>query len=421
MNLYQGVSEYEYTTSVSVVSGGVCFTYVYPERSTDLHTGPTTRICDGAPRAIGARELITSLGPSPTGACFTSTVTSTGSYLIGVTLLSTPACTIATEGCDNIWSIYQSRSKEWSSWVQSNVTTTSIPSPLKPWPCPITTPLVVTVTVPPTATATATATSAASSSRSSGGSSSIACAQCVLSAPAVTLFYWPTAAEPKICNQSVSASPSLTSRPPIPSVAVIGNHTVTSPSVYLSFKSISAQNMVLPGGLCGTTLYNTGISLHPSAISTARVKLGPQGQIPHRGIIPHTNDVFPFDFADLNTRVVNNATIPLVPWTAYTAGENCPITTIREGDTYTFDRLNCTMIRNDYTPQIIMPTAITQIEPHWTSCATGNYGLTMIPLSAGSSVVQSPTPLIPMPTATPKPSAGAPTSLPTSSGSRTSA
>jgi len=374
-----------YTTSWTYPYG-ICETSFSLEQYTDTHTGPVTKLCDGVPRAaLGETETITYYRPGPDVPCRNKSSTYTGETYTYFTLKSTPDCTFSTEDCPGILQAYTSRSAVWRSAYEQNASQTILPSPWQPWTC-------IRPWTPPPITTT---------------SSYNYCLNCQFHAWSATLFYWPEQSVSSVCLSNGSTTNiSFRDRP---STALLNGITLTSPSLYLSYGILQARSTLPQGaaggaaGLCGGNYSDILMTLHPSEVSSAR---------DHNSEYRYSRSgtLLPFNVGDMNSMTIGNRTIPLVPWSAYTGGANCPVS-------FTWMRpYNCTMVRNDYKPWLAYPPAIRAIDPLWSRCDTlreyptvslvpiGGAGFPSVPTTALKTATVPPSPestaAAPTPTAT---------------------
>lgn len=302
-------------------STGACTKQVWPEGPGDPHTGPVTTACDGIPRALGPLEYLTSYWPG-TGPCSTAMLSSTWMTPIYRSPSPSPTCHLNARDCIPIWQTYHSRFAAYAESV-----TTEIPgdtnSPIRPVNCPST-----RIEQDP-------------------------CTDCHYLPGTATLFYWPVSTtNGDLCLQNgstIAATPTGDG----PNTAIVDSHTFTSPSIYVSFTSVYARgnNRKFPDGSCGADHEDVIISIHPDSMTSYRG---------HRNAkYPITGTPYPFNFAEFQTHVVGNYTMPLIPWEQYSGGAQCSI-----------GGQACDMVRNDYLPWMGIPEGVmTQIDPQWSSCS----------------------------------------------------
>ncbi|KAI9372203.1 hypothetical protein BJX61DRAFT_542902 [Aspergillus egyptiacus] len=308
------------TTSLGsyATSEGACRTSISLEKWSNTHTGPLTTLCDGAPRALGTREIVTAYYPG-TGPCETSYRTYTNVDTLYREPSPVPECTLQNSDCIAIWSTYYESSSSWRSSI-----ITSVPgdtnSPIRPWDCR------TSRTYP----------------------SADPCAGCHFLPGTATLFYWPIAtASGDLCLQNGTTLP-----PTGPSTAIVNGETFVSPTVYLSFTSIYAYSnwRGRPGVQCGVDHFNHILSLDPEIVISMRG---------HRnGKYPIIGTEYPFNFAEFQPHTLGEYTQSLIPWPQYRGGAQCPIP----------DDNTCFMIRDDYMPNVKLPQEARSIDPNWGNC-----------------------------------------------------
>ncbi|KAJ5408928.1 hypothetical protein N7509_002811 [Penicillium cosmopolitanum] len=333
-------------TSISLgsygTSEGACRTFVSPEAWSDTHTGPLTTLCDGIPRALGPRETATQYYPG-TGPCITGYTTYTNTETLYREPSPVPDCALETSDCIPIWQTYSSLS---SSWEDSIIT--SMPgdtnSPIRPADCPQT---------------------------NREYPEANPCSNCHFLPDSATLFYWPiSTADGDLCLQNGTTVPASGL-----STAVVNGATFTSPSIYVSFTSIYAwsNRRGHAGFQCGVDHSDVVISVNPETVSSVRN---------HRNAkYPTIGTAYPFNFAEFTAQEVGNYTQSLIPWPQFRGGQQCPL-----GDSNT-----CSMIRDDYSPWLLLPEEIRGVDPGWTVCDNDWYipPVTMVALDRETITVTS--------------------------------
>ena len=166
------------------------------------------------------------------------------------------------------------------------------------------------------------------------------CNKCTIYGGDVQLLYFPT----ETANQDICASTPVTAkaRRQVPTTnttamsnvpyAVLDGHTYYSGHVYISFDTVFASNPC-----AGTTIGNpmTGgiLTLNSADLSSLRYPF-------------YVEDKFSFNYADLNSPV---------PWSAYGGQSDCFMGF-------------CQTISTPYNPQLMIPSAITAMDPAWANC-----------------------------------------------------
>ncbi|KAL3443283.1 hypothetical protein BJX65DRAFT_200021 [Aspergillus insuetus] len=333
------------TTSLGsyATSEGACRTSVSLEAWSDTHTGSLTTLCDGAPRALGPRETVTRYYPGD-GECVTGyrTFTETDTFYREPPSPS-PTCPLETSDCVTIWQTYSSLSSEWRS---ANPTTTpgDTNSPIPPYDCP--TPAREYPEENP-------------------------CSNCHFLPGTATLFYWPvTTASGDLCLQNGTTIPATG-----PSTAIVDGATFVSPTAYLSFTTIYAwsNRRGHAGFQCGVDHFDQVISMDPATLSSVRH---------HRNAkYPTYGTAYPFNFAEFMPQEIGSYTQSLIPWPQFRGGEQCPL---NDDDT-------CTIIRDDYTPWLLLPEEVRQIDPGWTVCDRDWYIPPVTLIALDSETVTVPT------------------------------
>ncbi|KAL4868393.1 hypothetical protein BDV12DRAFT_102958 [Aspergillus spectabilis] len=325
-------------------SEGACRTSISPEAWSDTHAGPLTTLCDGVPRALGSREIVTRYYPA-TGPCVTGYTTYTNTDTLYREPSDVPECALQTSECIPIWQTYSSLS---SSWRDSIITSTpgDTNSPIRPGDCPAT---------------------------QREYPEENPCSNCHFLPGTATLFYWPvTTAGGDLCLQNGTTLPASGL-----STAIVNGETFVSPTAYLSFTRIYAwsNRRNHPGSQCGIYHSNTVISMDPSTLSSVRG---------HRNArYPTYGTAYPFSFAEFQQHEVGEYTQSLIPWPQFRGGEQCPLP----------DDNTCTIIRDDYTPWLLLPEEVRDIDPGWSVCDRDWYipPVTLVALDQ-SEITITPTP-----------------------------
>ncbi|KAE8396327.1 hypothetical protein BDV23DRAFT_143853 [Aspergillus alliaceus] len=332
-------------TTLSTTSTGACWSRVGPEIYSDTHTGPLTTLCDGYPRALGPRETATEYYPG-TGPCSTSSYPRNHTTTLYIEPSASPTCRPQSEGCISAWQTYRSLSSEYHASITSPIPGDTR-SPLPPNDCP-NTPREYPEDDP--------------------------CTDCHFLPGTATMYYWPvTTANGDLCAQNGTTIPA-TATGDGPNTAILDDHTLVSPSIYLSFTSIRGWSNRRHGHQCGASHYNEMISVHPTAISSRRG---------HRNArYPIIGTAFPFNFAEFLPQTLGNYTQSVIPWPQYRGGGQCPV----------YDP-SCTMVRDDYVPFIDMPDEVTSIDSHWKNCDRSWFipAVTLVPIIDGTAIAPTPT------------------------------
>lgn len=354
-----------------------------PQSSINIlnYTGPLTTLCDGYPRALSMRQTQTVWEN-------TGCTTYTQDY-ITYNYTKAPPCTIGTSDCANLWSA-------WSSYQDTEYTTP--------------------MAIPPCQTAS--------------------CEACSITAATLQLLYWPvTVMPPTLCANGTINATTLT-MPQTgdgPNTAVVGDTTLTSPTVYLSYKDIQAGPDLIYTG-CGSKIASAIIPLEPDAVYSIVDGALSASQSFDFGNLP-PNPV-PFSLYSPQLRRTGNQ--------ACTYGLHNDECHLR--DKVRRDDLPQWTIYPDYAPWIIMPDKVRDLEPEWSTCqinfvseydGTTYYWGVLDPPSAlmSASLLVDPTPasqapgkttklpkfsaapIAPSPAATPRPAAATPTDAGQGSGS----
>jgi len=192
----------------------------------------------------------------------------------------------------------------------------------------------------------------------------------------LTVLYWPvTTAGGNFCAQNgtvVTASPTITGKP---NTAVYEGRTVTSPTVYYIYGTVSAVD-TNTGRMCGNRANNVSVAVQPEDIVMPV-------DITTRSSIIQTTTKFNWDY-------VND-----MPWSIYS-----PICQQRSEYTLSED---CQTVWGHYKAELAVPTALTRAQNQWTECDL--YDLTQtvnkwIPLAPKPTLPRTPATAAPLVTAT---------------------
>jgi hypothetical protein len=123
----------------------------------------------------------------------------------------------------------------------------------------------------------------------------------------------------------------LATQTPAPSV-VVEDNTFISGSAYISFQTVFASD-ACAGTTIGTPQIGGILPIQSADLSSLRYPF-------------YAENAHPFNFADLNSPV---------PWSAYGAQSDCFLG-------------NCQTISTEYNPQLMIPAAITSMDPAWAGC-----------------------------------------------------
>ncbi|KAK0283520.1 hypothetical protein LTR35_001946 [Friedmanniomyces endolithicus] len=222
---------------------------------------------------------------------------------------------------------------------------------------------------------------------------------CTVQGGTVQLLYWPASASTPGSNQTRShASPGVT-LPTAPVTALYKNLTLTSPSVYIDFKTAFALDN------CGQTVGDP----HPGAI----IPLNPK-------------DLYTID-ADYDwivaTSTIHNTLVTTTFYMSKTMNYH-DLTGLPPGAAYEEMPLcvpvGCPVITPSlYHPQLVLPTQVRALDPAWSTCGLDWQGLWDPPIALQPAVVVDPvtTPVGPQQTVSASPASAATpeTPLPTSS------
>lgn len=255
----------------------------------------------------------------------------------------TPDCTLQTSDCIPIWQTYSSLSSSWRDSISSEVDGDT-KSPIRPSECP------QTIREYPEENP---------------------CSNCHFLPGTATLFYWPTTTiDGDLCLQNGTTVPATG-----PSTAVVNGATFVSPTVYVSFTTIYAwsNRRGHAGYQCGVDHSNAIISVNPETLSSVRN---------HRNAkYPTIGTAYPFNFAEFTPEEIGNYTQPLIPWPQFRGGQQCPL-----GDANT-----CTIIRDNYSPWLLLPEEVREIDAGWSVCDNDWYipPVTMVALDREEITVTS--------------------------------
>lgn len=178
------------------------------------------------------------------------------------------------------------------------------------------------------------------------------CRACTVQGGTVEVLFWPPAS--KIATNEAEAVPSQgfsdgsihprdnMSQPLV--TAMFGTHTLTSPSVYISFQTAYALNDC--GQTVGKAMPGALLPMDPQSLFTMRAGLD-YFEVSSGSIRTTFYQSAPFDYNDFNGPV---------PPSAYTHQPSC----LASG---------CYTIYPDYHPQLALPPQVRSMDSAWASCA----------------------------------------------------
>lgn len=368
------MNKHSYTTNDTAILGGTSWISVtYYENATTL--------CDGharvtySPAIPISSTVITSVGTAPK--------TSTGVASMGwIFPVSSVSCSINPSDCDGLYKAYSTASSE---WVAAGNGTRAVDA--------------IFPTITPSPSLPACVNSSQSSSNDAFSKSFYGCGICTIFGDEVELMYFPaaTTVSRDMCATTPSAKvtaygkdvgvpytaadPSATwnGTGPPPETAVVGSHTFTSGTAYISIKRVWAVDRC--SSQLGSTVTGAVLALPSESLLSLRYSQN------HFQYFATTNKVtgYPFNYADLNHPV---------PYSAWNGQARCE----QPG----FADYKCNVIyENDYNPQLAMPPGIRKLNPEWEGCQMWYGGLYDPPyaLKPGTAV-DTPTVAFGTPTAT---------------------
>ena len=193
------------------------------------------------------------------------------------------------------------------------------------------------------------------------------CDDCVLYIPSVKLMYFPVSMTGNICGNYSTVSPVHRGNYTLPTTVDVSGTTYTSGYAYLSYAGVTATG---GAGTCGAP--------KPAGVLALRTKdvFSYRG---HDAAMSANGDVhWPFNFADLTPNQV--------PWDAWISQETC----------YTHQSYpECqTITQAAYRPWIVYPREFWAMEPLWSKCGSGIFGImdppTALPLATAVALPSRP-------------------------------
>ncbi|THW67027.1 hypothetical protein D6D19_09230 [Aureobasidium pullulans] len=361
------VNKHSYTSNYTDVIGGTSWIPV-------TYYANATTLCDGharvnySPAIATSSTTITTVGTAPSKSVGTASM----GWMFPI---SSPVCSINPSDCDGLWKAYTTASSKWA--VAANAThavdavfPTITPSPSMP-PC---------------------INSSQSASNEAFSKSFYGCGLCTIFGNEVQLVYFPepTTVSRDMCATTPSAkltaygkddgtpytgadlSASWNGFGIAPETAVVGTHTFTSGTAYISIKKVWALNRC--SSHIGTTVSDAILALPSDRLLSLRYSQD------HFQYFATTNKVtgYPFNFADLNSPV---------PYSAWNGQARCEFPGAAD--------YKCNVIyEHDYNPQLAMPPGIRKLNPEWEGCQMWYGGLYDPPyaLKPGTAVA---TPTVP--------------------------
>jgi hypothetical protein len=314
-----------------------------------------TTLCDGharvnySPAIATSSTIITTVGTAPT----TSVLTASMGWIFPV---SSASCSVNPDDCDGLYQAYSTASSKWSAAANG----TSAAGAIFP-------------TITPSPSLPACVNSSQSSSDEAFSKSFYGCGLCTIFGDEVELMYFPeaTTVSRDMCATTPSASltaygynvgvpytdadPSATwngSGTP-QETAVVGPHTFTSGTAYISIKRVWAVDRC--SSQIGTTVTGAVLALPSESLLSLRYS---QEKYQYFATTSQVTG-YPFNYADLNKPV---------PYSAWNGQARCE----QPG----FADYKCNVIyENDYNPQLAMPPGIRKLDPAWEGCQMWYGGL----------------------------------------------
>jgi len=169
----------------------------------------------------------------------------------------------------------------------------------------------------------------------------LGCVQCAIRGQKVEVLYWPVKTVLDEHNLTITITPTTTGIV----TANVRGHTLTSPTIYLSYDILSAENN------CGQVGANFTSGILPIPLNETLSSFG------YRRRYHSQMPTMSFNFADLNEP------LPLSIYQkqfdcGYNATETCPI-----------------VIPGNYNPSVVLPRAVRSLDPLWADCANDWIGV----------------------------------------------
>jgi hypothetical protein len=351
-------NKHVYTTGFTDILGGTMLTTV-------TYYANATTLCDGHARVNYSPAIATS---STTYQVVTATTQSVGTASLGYIFpVSAPSCSIGPSDCDGLWRAYSTGSLQWNARNATRASGARFPT------------ITASPSVPPCVNSSQSMSDAAFSKSFYG------CGVCTIFGDEVQLIYFPepTTVSRDLCATTPSANlTSYGNDDGVPytgaglattlsvsgtpkKTAVVGNHTFTTGTAYISIKNVWAIDRC--NSTIGSTVTDAVLALPSNRLLSLRYS---QDHYQHFATTDKVTG-YPFNFADLN---------PPVPYSAYNGQAKCQSGALR---------FQCNVIyENDYNPQLAMPPGIRKLNPAWEGCQMWYGGLYDPPyaLKPGSAV-----------------------------------
>ncbi|KAI5275883.1 hypothetical protein E4T47_01161 [Aureobasidium subglaciale] len=342
------VNKHSYQTNYTNILGGTSWIPI-------TYYANATTLCDGharvtySPAIVLSSTTVVSVGTAPS--------TSVGTASMGwIFPISSPICSVNPSDCDGLWQAYSTSSSQWA--VAANATR----------PADAMFPLIT-----PSPSIPACINSSASASNEAFSKSFYGCGLCTIFGDEVELMYFPeaTSVSRDMCATTpaakltsygkddgvpyTGAGPSDTwdgSGTP-PETAVVGDHTFTSGTAYISIKKVWAVDRC--SSRIGTTVTGAILALPSDRLLSLRYSQN------HFQYFATTNKItgYPFNYADLNTPI---------PYSAWNGQARCEFPGAADYE--------CNVIyEHDYNPQLAMPPGIRKLNPDWEGCQMWYGGL----------------------------------------------
>lgn len=203
--------------------------------------------------------------------------------------------------------------------------------------------------------------------KSYGPGCSLGCQQCAVTGNTVKVYYWPeTATALPGRNTTLWPSTSTRSVPARPIVAIVDNTTLTSPTVYISYATLSASDSC--SGV-GQTIKHTIVPLRNSQDLSSLAYQPIDGNIGFRpgnwvgGSWKYATK--PFNYKDL---------VEPIPNSVYNQMPACQVQSHAFNTAGIPGNFTCSP-RVAYAPLIALPSDVFALDPAWASCTAWYGGL----------------------------------------------
>lgn len=214
------------------------------------------------------------------------------------------------------------------------------------------------------------------------------CDTCTIGAHMVQMYYWPPIAIGEPCDPNrrfTTATPTL---PGYPNTIAFGTTTFTSPTVYLSFYRLGAQQSKAFGQYnCGKEFTDIIVQIQPESVSSIRWTRTDYPSYTHTFTFGYDNDT------TLSEMIASNFTLSAGQPRSVSYGDfigAVPVDAYMGQMWQAMPDATTEIIDMQYSPHLAVPSQLRTLDPLWKNCGVYLEGVwdPPLPLMAASSIAQ---------------------------------